>query len=556
MFRALSTAALFSIHVAADMSSMIDSLESSEDSSLTLLQTKASRIEKHDPAHWGYGDVSSWSVENPDCAGSGQSPVDLPFSEYDNRNQDTLDAMYLPVPAAGLRLENNGHALQVNGAFGKLALPDGIYNVLQFHFHCPSEHSVDGVLSSCEMHIVHQKEGSSGTNDLAVIGILFDSLKSAGATQSSGLELSFLRQLGFGTALPKDGDSISLKTDIDLRSTFNEVLAGGYFHYKGSLTTPPCSETVHWYVMRKKAAISQKMVDQFKILFPNPSDNRPVQPLNGRAVAVDESEVVGEFAEAEAGHAHWTYSRPDNWAVDNPDCAGQSQSPIDIAVIMDSAGNVDSLLPKFDNLPVTSDLVIVNNGHAVQVNGNFGVLNLPDGAYDVLQFHVHMPSEHTVNGQKYDGEMHIVTQKQGATGTNSLAVIALLLQGSKVKDISANSLSVEAALEISFFRRLGFKNLPLSGEQAVFSGGVDLVSTFAAQLGGRYWHYTGSLTTPPCSQTVHWYVMQTPAHLSMKMISNFKELFPAPMDNRPVQDLNGRSIVDSVLSAYEDEFSY
>jgi len=295
------------------------------------------------------------------------------------------------------------------------------------------------------------------------------------------------------------------------------------------------------------------MVDQFKILFPNPSDNRPVQPLNGRPVAFDESEVLGEFAEAETGHAHWTYSRPDNWAVENPDCAGQSQSPVDIAVMMDAAGNVESLLPKFDNLPVTSDLAIVNNGHAVQVNGNFGVLNLPDGAYDVLQFHVHMPSEHTVNGQNYDGEMHIVTQKQGATGTDSLAVIGLLLQGARVKDISAD---FQSAVEVAFFRRLGFNNLPLSGEQAVFAGGVDLVSTFATQLGGKYWHYTGSLTTPPCSETVHWYVMQNPAHVSMKMISNFKELFPAPMDNRPVQDLNGRSIVDSVLSVDEGEFSY
>lgn len=522
------------------------------ESSLTLLQTKAKIIQKHDPAHWGYGDTSSWELENPDCAGSGQSPVDIPeVTQYDGKSQDTLDAMYLPVPAEGLALINNGHALQVNGAFGKLSLPDGTYNVLQFHFHCPSEHSVEGTLSSCEMHIVHQKDGATGTDDLAVVGILFDRVKDAGADEDSGLELGFLRQLGFSGDLPKEGESLPISVPIDLRKTFDAILSGGYFHYKGSLTTPPCSETVHWYVMRKKAAISQKMVDKFKALFPSPMDNRPVQPLNDREIASDQMTVEGEFAEeAEAGHAHWTYNKVDKWSEAYPDCAGSSQSPVNIATDIDMDGNVESLRPLFDNLAVDGDLQIVNNGHAIQVNGNFGVLNLPDGKYNVLQFHVHMPSEHMVGNEFYSGEMHIVTQLQGATGTDSLAVIGFLLSGATINEVSDDR---QSALEIAFFRRLGFQNLPLSGESALFSGGVDLAATFAPQLAGNYWHYTGSLTTPPCSETVHWYVMQTPAHVSLGMISHFKELFPTPMDNRPVQNLNGRTIASGVVGV-EGEF--
>jgi len=516
------------------------------DSSLSLLQAKARPIKKHDPAHWGYDDPEAWAVENPDCAGSGQSPVDIASTPYDNSVLETLDAAYLPVDPDDLSIVNNGHALQVNGPFGKLTLPDGIYNVLQFHFHCPSEHSVDGVLSSCEMHIVHQKEGSTGTNDLAVVGVLFDPIKKAGATESSGLVLNFLRQLGFGSNLPKDGESIKLQGSIDLRKTFGEALAGGYYHYKGSLTTPPCSETVHWYVLRKKAPISQKMLDQFKMMFPDPADNRPTQFLNGRVVASDRESVAGEFAESE--HAHWEYSKPAAWQNQFPDCAGTSQSPIDL--VGGIAGEFQSLLPKFDNNPLHhAGLTIINNGHAVQVNGFFGALNLPDGKYNILQFHFHMPSEHTVDGGSFTGEMHIVTQKEGATGTDDLAVIGILLQ-----EVRAKEMDEQASTELDFFRRLHFGKLPAVEEEKKLKGGVDLAATFAPQLAGKYYHYQGSLTTPPCSETVHWYVMEKPAHVSTKMVANFKELFPSPMDNRPVQDLNGRTIVSGAIASSDDEF--
>jgi len=545
----LGVAAVCVSHVEADAMTALMGSFADVDASLALLQTKARPIRKHDPSHWGYDQPEGWFHDNPLCAGTKQSPVDIPSTRYDNSVLETLDAAYLPVTGDGMSIVNNGHALQVSGAFGKLTLPDGVYEVKQFHFHCPSEHSIDGVLSSCEMHIVHQKEGSIGTDDLAVVGILFDRIKKAGATESSGLTLDFLRSLGFGSDLPKEGESKPLKsqTFLDLRKSFGEELAGGYYHYQGSLTTPPCSETVHWYVLRKRAAISQKMIDQFKMMFPDPADNRPVQPLNGREILSDREIVPGEFAEA-LEHPHWTYSRTAEWQIEYPDCAGSSQSPINI--IGGVSADFESLLPKFDDLPLeNNELTIVNNGHAVQVNGKFGVLNLPDGKYNVLQFHFHMPSEHMVNGKLYDGEMHIVTQKEGATGTNDLAVIGILLEQVPAKDTEDGT-----SKELDFFRRLQFGKLPVIGEEKTLKGGVDLAANFASQLGGKYWHYQGSLTTPPCSETVHWYVMENPAHVSGKMVANFKELFPAPMDNRPVQDLNGRTIVYGGIASTEDEF--
>jgi len=526
--------------------SLMGSLAES-DTSLNLLQTKASSIKKHDPDHWGYDNLEAWATGNAACAGNAQSPIDIPKTMYNNLNQDTLDAAYLPVEPADLSILNNGHYLRVNGDFGKLTLPDGIYNVIQFNFHCPSEHRIDGKLSACEMHILHQRDGSTDYDDLAVVTVLFDPIKMAGATESSGLALDFLRHLGFGQDLPKAGQSKQLENLIDLRKTFGEHLEGGYYHYEGSLTTPPCTEGVHWYVLRKKAAISLKMVEQFKRMFPDPSDNRPVQALNGRQLVSDKEKVDGEFGEA-LEHPHWTYNNLFEWQRHFPDCAGTSQSPINLVggVVED----FESLLPKFDNIAVTEGLAIFNDGHSAQVNGKFGVLNLPDGRYNIGQVHFHMPSEHQVDGQSFIGEMQIVAQKEGATETNDLAVIAILL-----KEVKAKHTEDQTSRELAFFRDMRFGELPTVDQEKPLKGGVDLAATFEPHLGGKYWHYKGSMTTPPCSETVHWYVMEKPAHVSTPMVRNFHELFPSPMNSRPVQDLNGRILMSGALAVGDDEFN-
>lgn len=341
---------------------------------------------------------------------------------------------------------------------------------------------------------------------------------------------------------------MKLQSALDLRKSFGEALTGGYYHYKGSLTNPPCSETVHWYVLRKRAPISRKMVEQFKTMFPDPADNRPVQRLNGREVASDKETVSGEFAEA-LEHPHWEYSKPALWSNQFSGCAGTKQSPIDL--VADLVGDFEPLLPKLDGLPQDEDagLTVVNEGHTVQVNGKFAVLNMPDGKYNVLQFHFHMPSEHKVEGQSFIGEMQIVCQKEGATETNDLVIIGILLQQVRAKDTDD-----QTSKELDFFRRLNFGDLPAVGAEKNLKGGVDLAATFAPQLGGKYYHYQGSMTTPPCSETVHWYIMEQPAHVSTSMEANFHELFPSPMNSRPLQDVNGRTITYGVTAAGDDEF--
>mmetsp|Transcript_95982 Transcript_95982/g.243902 ORF Transcript_95982/g.243902 Transcript_95982/m.243902 type:complete len:99 (-) Transcript_95982:325-621(-) len=85
---------------------------------------------------------------------------------------------------------------------------------------------------------------------------------------------------------------MTVEEPLDLNAYANE-LGGGFYHYEGSLTTPPCAEKVHWYVMQKPAPVTRIMLDKFKEKFPE--NNRPVQPINKRSLAKSDVEVAGEF---------------------------------------------------------------------------------------------------------------------------------------------------------------------------------------------------------------------------------------------------------------------
>mmetsp|Transcript_14797 Transcript_14797/g.46580 ORF Transcript_14797/g.46580 Transcript_14797/m.46580 type:complete len:369 (-) Transcript_14797:39-1145(-) len=240
---------------------------------------------------WSYFDTAHWKLHYPACAGASQSPIDIRIQDVDRSRATEKLSSHLeyapPMPCNSIK--NTGHSLQVNGEFGTFALPDGIYHVKQFHFHSPSEHSVNGKLAAAEMHIVHQREGATGTDDLAVIGILFDPTSH---TDSHDPQLEFLRSLGFETGVPSIHNANALTEEVDL-AAFASQLNGEFYHYSGSLTTPPCSETVHWYVAAVAAPITDQMVATLRKAMPK--NNRPVQPLNGRKVISKGIFVAGEF---------------------------------------------------------------------------------------------------------------------------------------------------------------------------------------------------------------------------------------------------------------------
>src|SRR5215469_1339443 len=219
---------------------------------------------------------------------------------------------------------------------------------------------------------------------------------------------------------------------------------------------------------------------------------------------------------------HWSYSGaggPDHWGTLESDfavCAsGSQQSPVNIAgAVPTSIGELE-----IDYRP--TELKILNNGHTVQVNYDDGsTLAVRGSAYMIKQFHFHTPSEHTVDGKHADMELHIVHQDT----SNNYAVLGVFMdEGAENKTLKA------------IWSAMPFKE---TGEKTITGIWINVADLLPAARG--YYEYTGSLTTPPCSQSVRWLVLSQSIALSSAQIATFRRAFP--MNARPVQPLNSRTI--------------
>lgn len=210
---------------------------------------------------------------------------------------------------------------------------------------------------------------------------------------------------------------------------------------------------------------------------------------------------------------------PDHWGSLDPAFAacgdGREQSPIDLA----GAERHDLSEIGFDYAP--SPISVLNTGHTIQVNyepGSGIVLN--GRRYELDQFHFHHRSEHTVDGGDFPLELHLVHADAGG----ALAVVGIFLE-----EGGAN----EALAPV-------FRQMPgESGPAALVEGIVDAGALLPERR--TTWRYPGSLTTPPCSEGVSWLVMTDPVTASREQIEAFRALFP--VNNRPLQPLNGRRLV-------------
>jgi len=232
-----------------------------------------------------YSQVTLWGTNYPGweiCgAGTKQTPINLKkpcrFGGPTVEKGPPLGANY-SMALTGPTLTNNGNALDFEAAWGTLTTPDGAeWEAGSFHFHTPSEHTVDGKAAVAEMHIVNSPAGASllaahasgGEGAYSVVGILFD----------VGAENRCLKQAF--SELTKASCTRNL-TNFDLDDCFYQQLTGDYWFYSGSLTTPPCTEGVKWFVMKNRATVSKQ---QLKVLQSTYLNNaRPVQPVNGREV--------------------------------------------------------------------------------------------------------------------------------------------------------------------------------------------------------------------------------------------------------------------------------
>jgi carbonic anhydrase len=219
--------------------------------------------------HWayeGHGGAEHWGDLDKSFAscklGKEQSPIDISTAAVQKGNLAPIKTSY---KASAGTLVNNGHTIQVNLADGgSAATPSGNYKVLQFHFHTPSEEKVNGQAFPMVAHVVHRNDAGQ----LAVIGVLI----------KAGAENAALKNIF--AALPATGGEQALKAPLDVTSILPASM--GFYAFKGSLTTPPCSEGVAWHVLKSPIELSQAQIDAFRKIFP--MNARPVQALNGRTV--------------------------------------------------------------------------------------------------------------------------------------------------------------------------------------------------------------------------------------------------------------------------------
>jgi len=222
--------------------------------------------------------------------------------------------------------------------------------------------------------------------------------------------------------------------------------------------------------------------------------------------------------------AHWSYEGADGpakWAdLDqaNRVCsAGAQQSPIDIGA------TIRAQLPP---LKVTWDKhadTIVNNGHTIQVNlGDTSVLEYANANYRLVQFHFHHPIEHLIAGKSVAMEVHFVH----ANAAGARAAIGVLMTPGRANTVFSKIVSTMPEKE---------------GPAVKADAGIDPNGLLPAAR--TYYRYSGSLTTPPCSEVVNWLLLTTPIQVADADIAAFAKLYA--MNARPAQQPNRRFVLVS-----------
>jgi len=212
----------------------------------------------HGPSHWG-----DLKPEFATCkTGHYQSPIDIRKPK-----RAALAPIYFDYKPSPLHIIDNGHTIMVNyGPGSSISVGGKKYALKQFHFHRPGEEKINGKGFEMTAHLVHEDE----SGNLAVVAVLLQ----------KGQDSHLLHELWNDFPKEKGREEFLDKVQINL----SELLPPdrSYYTFSGSLTTPPCSEDVTWFVLKHPVDISAKEIEQFSQLYRD--DARPTQPLYGRVV--------------------------------------------------------------------------------------------------------------------------------------------------------------------------------------------------------------------------------------------------------------------------------
>jgi len=227
------------------------------------------------------------------------------------------------------------------------------------------------------------------------------------------------------------------------------------------------------------------------------------------------NEVSSVHPETTKHHKHWNYKEngPAHWDKFSKTCGrGHSQSPINIASSQTVA--MDSRYRLQIDADINTMAKVVDNGHSIKVTPEkAGTITFNGETFQLLQFHFHGKSEHTVDGKQYDMVAHMVHQNPK---TKQYAVVAVFFTKGKASPILDTIIN-----NVGDKTRLNPQDLLPENSSA-------------------YYHYLGSFTTPPCTENVQWYLLKNPKTASAAQIEHFRKYYTE--NERPIQKLYGRKI--------------
>jgi len=554
--------------------------------------------------------------------GKEQSPIDVVRSTV---VKTILPAIVTKIDTKVTFVKNSGHGFQIfetspaeykylasssnktkiavddNGpsAKGYSMIGGSKYNFYQVHWHTPSENTIDGKGSAMEAHFVHQLADGGNANDpfigivgtynrLAVIGLMY----TMGTAQQCNTFLD-----GFWDYFP-EAAGIKEYSGAHQMMNFNkqltEELASGYYHWFGSLTTPPCTEGVSWNLLKGKEIVCNRQVQTLKRALEITQggigfNNRVTQPLNHRAVSSVEPgnprPLPTNTAILPAATSKWYYAAKGAAKSDAAKqtatwgglcVAGHEQSPINVVTMDTIKSGLPTIATHFDTLDtnkagqsVFAMTYVKNSGHGFQIfetspKGHTldstgapvatadthpakGYSMISGDKFNFYQIHWHTPSENTVNGHHYAMEAHFVHQLNDTAlhgGYHRLAVIGLLYTLGSTADCNAHLTKFWDVFPAD------------KGYAPYTNAGIDFNLLLATELAKGYYHWMGSLTTPPCTEGVSWNLLSTPQKVCPAQVVKLAQALAKTQDgigfNNPVtQPLNHRIVTEMNLPVSE-----
>lgn len=235
-------------------------------------------LSRKDPTNWG--NIAGFEI----CAGGqSQSPIDFPA------DVDILPLFNAPKPNLGWstmklqpQIENWSLNCNKSNSCGYTTLAKERFYVQGLHFHAPSEHTLHGKQYPLEVHLVHR----SASGDLAVIATMFDYPPEQ--PYRNLIRVHKQKEQGSNKLLQKIWTQLFSSKQKFVKADFRNLVRWNYgvCSYNGSLTTPPCTENVWFFMQLKVQQVSRQQVNMYAKSVGSPLDgtNRPLQPRNNREV--------------------------------------------------------------------------------------------------------------------------------------------------------------------------------------------------------------------------------------------------------------------------------